>query len=200
MYYNYLLFSDLNIDNFPQAILFIPNCAQLLTNSHSPTSYTRVTNSSKSTIDVALTTNPVCTNKCTTVPPLGSSDHYGLFASIDLLGPRPKPNKPRKIWRYNHGNFSLANDLLCELDPDSIVVEGDPNATWINWRNSFLKIMQSCIPRSSLPKRKSLPWLSKHIIQLMRKRNMYFKKSKSSPTYASRYKELWNSHRKVTFC
>ena len=55
--------------------------------------------------------------------------------------------------------------------------------------------MHTCIaiPRSSLPKRKKLPWLSKQIIQLMRKRNMYFTKSKSSPSYASRYKVLRNT-------
>ena len=50
-----------------------------------------MTNSSETTIDVALTTNPVCTNNCSIVSPLGLSDHFSLFASIDLLGPRPKP-------------------------------------------------------------------------------------------------------------
>ena len=134
MYSNYLLFGDLNID-IPQTILFIPSCAQLATDQFSltiiPTGHTRVTDSSETTIDIVLTTNPICTNNCSIVSPLGSSDHFSLFVSINLLGLRPKPINPRKIWRYDHGNFSLANNLLCELDSDSIVVEGDPNATWI---------------------------------------------------------------------
>ena len=186
MYSNYLFLVTLT-----STILFIPSWTQLLISFHSQ-SFPQdifVTDSSETTINVALTTNPVRTNNCSTISPLGSSDHFGLFASIDLIGPRPKPNIPWKIWRYNH---ALPNDLLCELDSDSIIVKWNPNATWINWQNSFLEIMHTCIPRSSLSKRKNLPWLSKQIIQLMRKRNMYFTKSKTSPSYASRYKELHN--------
>ena len=177
----YLLFGDLNIDVSTNNSLHTQLCS--ITDQFSlaiiPTGHTRVTDSSESTIDIALTTNPICTNNCFTVSPLGISDHFGLFASINLLGPRPKSINPRKIWRYDHGNFSLAKDLLCELDSDSIVVEGDPNATWINWRNSFLEIMHTCIPRSILPKRKNL--------QLM---STYFANSKSFPSYVNRYKEL----------
>ena len=63
-----------------------------------------------------LTSNPGNTNDCSTIPQVGSSDHFGIHATISLLG-----------------------------------------------RNAFMNIMQSCIPRSRLPRRKSLPWLSKKI-------------------------------------
>ena len=66
MYENYLLFGDLNIDISTNNSLHTQLCS--ITDQFSltviPTGYTRVTNSSKSTIDVVLTTNPVCTNKC----------------------------------------------------------------------------------------------------------------------------------------
>ena len=40
--------------------------------------------------------------------------------------------------------------------------------------------MEQCIPRSVLPARKNLPWLTKEIVQLIRKRNYLFRKAHRS--------------------
>ena len=40
--------------------------------------------------------------------------------------------------------------------------------------------MNSCIPKAILPERKSPPWMSKKIVQLIRKRNYYFRKYKAT--------------------
>ena len=40
--------------------------------------------------------------------------------------------------------------------------------------------MEQCIPRSVLLARNNLPWLTKEIIQLIRKRNHHFRKAKCS--------------------
>ena len=51
-----------------------------------------------------------------------------------------------------------------------------------------------CIPRSiEFTKDENSSMVSKQIIQLMRKSNMYFIKSKSSPSYTSSYEELRNT-------
>ena len=74
MYSNYLLFGDLNTDISTNNSLHTQLCS--VTDQFSltiiPTGHTRVTDSSETTTDVALTTklNPVCTNNCSTVPPL----------------------------------------------------------------------------------------------------------------------------------
>ena len=128
MYFNYLLIGDLNFDISTSNSLHT-QLWSILTHGHFHRTYSC---DQQFWVYYRCCTQPnlfALINVLATVPPLGSSDHFGLFASIDLLGPRPKPNNPRMIWRYNHGNFSLANDLLCELDPDSFIVEGDPNAT-----------------------------------------------------------------------
>ena len=56
------------------------------------------------------------------------------------------------------------------LDPSNIQI------SWSRFKTTFLDIMEQCIPRAVLPNRKNLPWLIKEIIQLIRKRNLYFKK------------------------
>jgi len=37
--------------------------------------------------------------------------------------------------------------------------------------------MEQCIPRAVLPNRKNISWLSKEVIQVIRQRNLYFKKA-----------------------
>lgn len=46
---------------------------------------------------------------------------------------------------------------------------------WANWQSIFLSIMDNCIPYSVLKPRKKLPWLTKEIIQAMRRRNSLFR-------------------------
>ena len=114
------------------------------------------------------------TKSCETVPALGSSDHYGILATFAHDTNRPSPLVPRRIWRYAYADYELANDMLLELDPSDIIVNEDVNASWNNWSQRFMEIMESCIPHARLPRRKNLPWLSKQIIQLIKKRNSLY--------------------------
>ena len=43
--------------------------------------------------------------------------------------------------------------------------------SWKRFKSAFLDVMEQCTPRSVLPARKNLPWLTKEIVQLIRKRN-----------------------------
>ena len=54
-----------------------------------------------------------------------------------------------------------------------------------------MDIMAQSIPNRFLPPRRNLPWLTKPIIQSMRKRNMLFKKAKSSGNF-TKYKRAHN--------
>ena len=86
----------------------------------------------------------------------------------------------RKVWRCTHADLPKAKYLLDELDLGQVFVLGDIDQSWINWREVFLSIMDLCIPHATLPTRKSLPWLTKTLVNAMKKRNYYFRKSKRS--------------------
>ena len=62
--------------------------------------------------------------------------------------------------------------MLFELDPSTIIVDEDVNASRKNWYNEFIKVMEQCIPHGRLPRRKNFPQLSK--FNLTRNKIVFF--------------------------
>ena len=67
-----------------------------------------------------------------------------------------------------------------ETDWDALLHEDDIDRSAINWHKRFMEIMIACIPRKSLRRRRNLPWLTKNIIQHIRKRNAVIQAAKNS--------------------
>ena len=99
--------------------------------------------------------------------------------------------KDRVVWRYSHANWDRACNLIEAIDRSSLPDPTDINRSWTQWSKAFLSIMEKCIPKAALPRRKNRPWLSKKILQAMRRRNMYYKRAKSCKDY-SKYKAYRN--------
>ncbi len=53
------------------------------------------------------------------------------------------------------------------------------------WKRKFLEIMEECVPQRDLKRRRNLHWLTKNIVQHMRKRN-------KKPTHFEKYKKVRN--------
>ena len=66
------------------------------------------------------------------------------------------------------------------MDLDNIMNPYDIQMSRKRFKSTFLDVMEQWIPRSVLPVRNNLPWLTKEIIQLIRKRNHHFRKAKRS--------------------
>ena len=92
-------------------------------------------------------------------------------------------------------DLDRACSMLECLDLDTIFSSADINICWNNWKQCFLGIMEVCIPRATLPNSFSPPWLSKEIIQRIRKRNYLYKKANGNRNSTSfvQYKRLRNS-------
>ena len=67
----------------------------------------------------------------------------------------------------------------------------DRNESWSKWCQQFLSIMNKCIPKKTLPKRKNLPWLTKRLVNQIKKRNFLYKRGKLSGNL-SKYKSMRN--------
>ena len=131
-----------------------------------PTGPTRVTINSSTSIDILANSSACAGSTCDTIPPLASSDHNGLLANIVLkclTDSRPCTRSRRKVWNYRNADFNLANSLLLDIAESDILLENDINASWNNFNDIFLSIMNKCIPSSLLPNRRSKPWLNKHL-------------------------------------
>ena len=63
---------------------------------------------------------------------------------------------------------------------------------WTKFQDAFLETMEKCIPKGKIPERENLPWLTKDL--MMKKRNRYFRRAKSSTTYtgAVKYRKMRN--------
>lgn len=91
-------------------------------------------------------------------------------------------------------DFEQANDLLCDIEFNDVLDPCDIQKSWIQLKATFLDVMEQCIPRSALPQRHNLPWLTKDIIQLIRRQKCYFKNARNSGYCADllKFKRLRN--------
>ena len=111
---------------------------------------------------------------CCTIPELSNSDHLGLMLTMRHRHVSQAPTPRGSVWRYNLANFELANDLLCDVDFDEILDFNDIQKSWMQFKAVFLHVMEQCIPKAVLPQ---MPWLTKEIIQLIKRRNYFFRKA-----------------------
>ena len=104
---------------------------------------------------------------------LANSDHLGLSLSMktDNLPSNFFPH--RRVWKYKHA----ANEMLWGMNLNDILDLNDIQTSWLCFKTAFLDVVEQCIPRSVVPNRQNLPWLTTTIIQLIKKRNYYFKKA-----------------------
>ena len=84
--------------------------------------------------------------------------------------------------------------MLDQMDPTNIFSEPSIDLCWARWKESFLYVMSKCIPMATLPEKHSVPWMTKGIVQTIRKRNYYYRKYKHSQSHyhQNHYKKLRN--------
>ena len=104
-------------------------------------------------------------DSCSTIPALSNSDHLGLMVELSFKSTRRNP-KGRVVWRYSHADWDRACNLIEAIDWLSLLDPTDINRSWTQWSKA-LSIMEKCIPKATLPRRKNRPWLSKKILQAM---------------------------------
>ena len=93
----------------------------------------------------------------------------------------PTVSHPRRtVWRYKYADFDQANELLCDLEVDEILDPTSIQRSWEKLKAAFLDVMEQCIPKAVLPQKRSLPWLTKQIMQLIKRRNYFYKKARKS--------------------
>ena len=146
-----------------------------------------------SLIDLVMISNPSMLSACIVIPPLGSSDHNGVQLSLKWRSNNTARTKPRKIWRYNQANYELANSMLADIDWEHVLQQSDDvNELWRKWKDTFMSVMQQCIPQTTLPDKRNLPWLNRELTKHMRARNLAFKRAKHS-----NLTKHWNQYKKV---
>ena len=131
---------------------------------------------------------------CTTAPPLSNSDHLGLHLRLHWRPPSQqyKSSSTRVLWRHQFADWEKANCLLDLVNRDAVIDATDINKAWSNWGETFLSIMGECIPQVTLPSNRiNRSWLSKELLQAMRKRKTLYRQAKSTENFSD-YKRQRN--------
>ena len=147
---NFVLLGDFNVNYFCNSHPLYQHLCNL-TYSFSLTqvvdSPTHISFSQQSSlIDLVFVSNMLSFSQCRTLPQLANSDHLGLSLVMNYSYVPPVTSPCRSVWRYKYADFDLANELLCETDFDQIIVPGDIQTSWIQFKTVFLDIMEHCIP------------------------------------------------------
>ena len=95
------------------------------------------------------------------------------------------------VWRYSLADWEKACELIDATDWMSLLNSSDVDDSWSRWRTTFLHIMEECIPKATLPRRRNRPWLTKRLIQVIRRRNLLHKRVKATGNY-SKYRSYRN--------
>ena len=151
---------------------------------------TRVSPSMSSLIDHVYTSDPSLVKLCSTLPPLGNSDHLCISTMFCRSTPALQRFR-RKMWSYKSADWAQAHELLTSNLPADISLESDVDTVWTSWKTQFLAAMSTCIPSRI---KKSLPWLNADIIRLIGKRDHLRRlaKSTSSEAICRKYRRFRN--------
>ena len=149
---------------------------------------------STSIIDLVFVSTPELVTHCIVIPSLCNSDHKGVEIDCSWKSTARhncvNNSAGRTVLSYKLADWDKANSLIDAFHWD-VLLSSDINESWSNWCEKFLSIMDCCIPRKTLPPWKNLPWLTKELINLMRKRNLLYKRSKWLGEF-SKYRSIRN--------
>ena len=94
-------------------------------------------NGSSSMIDLIAMSSPSLFQSCKTIPPLSNSDHLGLSLQSQWKHASQLQSHPKRIvWRYAHADWQRANNLIEEIDWQSLFT-GEVDTSWNNWAESI---------------------------------------------------------------
>ena len=145
---------------------------------------TRVTKTSKSLIDVLLTSH-VERHASSGSLHLGLSDHDLIFTVRKNENSRPKP---RLIEFRSMKNFKLP-DFLADLKRvpwSSAYTFDNADDVWAHWRALFKDVLDQHVPlKKKWIRGDQLPWISPDLLRKISHRNKLFKRHKRNPTSTS---------------
>ena len=187
---SFVLIGDFNIGFYNPSYFLYPHLCNILSSfllKQVVDGYTHSSpNGSVSCIDLALVSNLSQLRKCEVIPPLTDYDHghSGLQISIswkDVRRPAVNGNGKRTIWKYSQADFTKACSLIEATNWEPLLT-GDVNQALTNWEAKYMEIMELCILKKPLPKRRNLPWLTKELTKGIRKRNFLYQRARRGGT------------------
>ena len=131
-------------------------------------------------LDLILTSNPSIITNTHTTP--GVSDHEAVTFEVNL-NPIRNRKPPHKVFKYKSADwYKLKNEISKLTDEyfDSDPNSQDINTNWTFFRYNLTTLMNNTIPHCNTKAKTHLPWISRELIRMQRRRNKSHKKAKQT--------------------
>ena len=140
---------------------------------------TRVTPHSETLLDLCMTTTPEKISQCGVIR-CGISDH-DIVSMVRKLN-HFRINRHRTVQKRCLNHFNQEHFIMdLKNVPWDNIQNASPNHTWEQWKSSFLGVVEKHAPMKKTRLRNNRsPWLSKGIINLIRKRDILKRKAAMS--------------------
>ena len=158
---------------------------------------TRITEDSRTLIDLFLTSRPELYE--TSVIPVGYSDHCAIVGIRKLHRVKPLPPRLVDIRNYKNYDTALFKDDLQHVPwdiPEQDKAFETPDEVWNSFKDHFLTVADKHAPVVTRRVRgKTLPWFTPEIKNLMQEREHFHKKAirTNKEIHWSSYKRLRNA-------
>ncbi len=154
---------------------------------------TRVTENSKSCLDIIASNNKNIIKDTWVVPP-ALGDHHSVFCSFDHKKQKQKTFQ-REIWLYDKADYEGLNNALDAVDWDNELLGDTLDESCSKWLEKYLNIIGAYIPHKKVTIRPSdLPWRTNEIRRKSRKRDRLHRKAKQTnmPDHWSHFRKARN--------
>ena len=128
-------------------------------------------------LDIVLTSYPALVDSSTTAP--GMSDHAALLTTAHV-SVKPAKKQPRTIFLYNRGDMDGVRQDLKNLLPRIKDPTKSTEAKWTTFRDAVSDTIKRHIPTKHTSTRWDVPWMTRPLKRLVRKKQGLFRKAKAT--------------------
>ena len=147
-------------------------------------------------LDLVVTSNPSLISTINTVA--GMSDHEAILFDISM-NPNRKNKPPHKVYNYRSANWKSLKSNCTQLAYQYFFEnQMNKNSNWNFFHKNYTNLIGVSIPSHMTKSKQHLPWITKLIIRLQRKRDKTHAKVKkiTNKTLGKLLKIKKNSHQR----
>ena len=157
---------------------------------------TRITDNTKSLLDLVIVDSLTVISDSGILPPIGTSDHSVVFCRVRIPSLKQKTHK-RTIWDFKRCDFASLNESL-RMAPFDIgyAIFSEPEDVVHYWLELYKSTLKEFIPNKTVSiKSRDKPWITGEFKKLIRKRDRLWKRYKrtGNPAHYQIYKTVRNS-------
>ena len=131
-------------------------------------------------LDLILTKTPDLVSDVEVLTDHFNSDHFPVSFNIKLLSGCPRKSVSRKNYNFKKADFTALNELLKYIPWNCAFLEEDVDICTERVNDLLLAAADMCIPTFTVKKKTNPPWITKEVLNKIKKEKKVMEKTKGS--------------------